>query len=128
VGVQQGVSGPYTAVVFVSRRRGDSGEEYAAVSRRMDELVRAAAGYLGMESVRGAEGVGITVSYWADRASAARWKNVVEHRAAQEAGKDRFYGWYRVRICRVEEEYTFDRGGASDPGPHGSATGDLGAF
>lgn len=127
MGVQPGVSPPYTAVVFVSRRREGVGEEYAAVARRMDELARSAPGFLGMDSVRGADGVGITVSYWADRASAARWKSVAEHHAAQEAGRDRFYSSYRVRICRVEEDYSFERPEGAVPGSEGPVPGEVGA-
>lgn len=105
----QGISveAPYVAVVFTNQRNSDFDEEYAATARRMEELVRLQTGYLGMESVRGEDGVGITISYWRDQDSARRWKEVAEHQAAQQAGRDRFYAWYRVRIARVESERGF---------------------
>jgi heme-degrading monooxygenase HmoA len=53
------------------------------------------------ESVRDAEGRGITVSYWADEESVARWKRDAGHTAAQEMGRSRWYESYALRVCRV---------------------------
>jgi len=57
---------PYYAVIFTSQRtEGDRG--YGRMADRMIELARAQPGFLGVESVRGADGLGITVSYWASK-------------------------------------------------------------
>ncbi len=97
----------HLAVVFTSQRTpGDDG--YAQTA---DEMVRLAAtmpGFLGMESARGADGLGITVAYWKDEGSIAAWKAQADHQAAQRAGRERWYRAYRVRVCRVEREYGFD--------------------
>lgn len=54
---------PYYAVVFTSlRAEGDQG--YGAMAGRMLELAAMQPGFLGVESAR--DGVGITVSYWAN--------------------------------------------------------------
>ncbi|MEK0361598.1 hypothetical protein V6943_04235 [Pseudomonas sp. CBC3] len=54
---------PYYAVVFTSlRAEGDRG--YGAMAGRMLELAAMQPGFLGVESAR--DGVGITVSYWAN--------------------------------------------------------------
>ena len=65
-------------------------------------------GYLGMESAREQDRVGITVSYWRDLESIHAWKANGAHLAAQRAGRERWYRAYRVRICRVEREDGFD--------------------
>src|SRR3954451_3093057 len=101
-------SPPYVAVVFTSVRRDESGDGYAASADRMEELAALQAGYLGIESVRGADGSGITVSYWADDDSARAWKAVAEHAEVQRVGRDRWYAGYRVRVATVEREYGFD--------------------
>lgn len=94
---------PYVAVIFSSQRtEGDQG--YAAMAGRMVELARAQPGFLGVESARDAEGFGITVSYWKDEASVAAWKAHAEHAVAQRLGRDRWYGAFRLRVCRVERE------------------------
>lgn len=96
------------AVVFTSQRMaGDDG--YAQTA---DEMVRLAAlqpGFLGVESVRGDDGLGITVAYWRDEASIRGWREHADHQAAMRAGRERWYRAYRVRVCRVEREYGFDR-------------------
>lgn len=95
---------PYFAVIFTSRRTpGDGG--YSAMAERMLELASRQPGFLGVESVRGADGVGITTSYWSSLESIHAWKAVSEHRAAQELGRSQWYEAYRVRVCRVEHEY-----------------------
>ena len=95
---------PYYAVVFTSQRTpGDAG--YADMGGRMLELAEAQPGYLGAESVRNAEGEGITVSYWRSTEAIAAWKADAEHRVAQELGQQRWYEHYAVRIARVERAY-----------------------
>jgi heme-degrading monooxygenase HmoA len=88
------------AVIFTTvRTAGDDG--YEDMSLRMEELARAQPGFLGMESVRDGEGRGITVSYWTDEASIALWKRDVEHAAAQEMGRSRWYASYALRVSRI---------------------------
>ena len=95
---------PYYAVVFTSQRRpGDDG--YGDVAARMVELAAQQPGFLGVESVRDAQGVGITVSYWASLEAIRAWKQNGEHRVAQEKGKTVWYEQYQLRICKVEQEY-----------------------
>lgn len=95
---------PYIAVIFTSKLTEDN-RGYAAVAERMVELAVKQPGFLGVESARGADGVGITVSYWRDEASIAAWKRDEEHRAAQQAGRSRWYADFRMRIARVERAY-----------------------
>src|SRR5688572_30423174 len=64
---------PYYAVIFTSLRRdGDHG--YGETADRMVELAATQPGYLGIESVRGDDGLGITVSYWETEAHIAAWR------------------------------------------------------
>ncbi len=102
-------SSPYYAVVFTSLRTADDGDGYAATAARMAELAAAQPGFLGVESARGADGVGITVSYWESREAIRAWRELAEHRVAQRQGKAKWYERYRLRVCRVEEEYGFAR-------------------
>lgn len=93
---------PYYAVIFTSLRTdGDNG--YAAMAARMVELAAQQPGFLGAESAR--EGLGITVSYWADLESIAAWKQNAEHLEAQRLGREQWYAGFRLRIARVERDY-----------------------
>ena len=104
-----GVSPPagethYFAVIFSSVRTAGDEEAYGAAATRMLELAAEMPGYLGVESARGTDRFGITVSYWSDEESIRRWQQHAEHRLAQEAGRERWYERYSLRICRVERE------------------------
>ena len=92
-------------VVFVSRRSGADAEGYGAMAERMDQLARAQPGFVGMHSVRGEDGVGITVCYWQSAEAIAAWKRDVEHAAAQQRGRERWYESYAVTVARVERQY-----------------------
>ena len=95
---------PYYAVIFTSRRtEGDRG--YDAMAGRMVALAAQQPGFLGVESARGADGLGITVSYWRDEAAIAAWKRDTEHQQAQRAGQQTWYADYQVRVAKVERAY-----------------------
>lgn len=74
---------------------------------RMVELAAQQPGFLGVESVRGADGVGITVSYWSSLEAIAAWKANAEHRVAQTSGRKKWYEQFETRIARVERAYRF---------------------
>jgi heme-degrading monooxygenase HmoA len=73
----------------------------------MAELVSEQPGFLGVESVRGADGVGITVSYWQSEAAILAWRQHPEHRLIQVRGRSQWYSSFHTRVCKVEREYRF---------------------
>lgn len=95
---------PYYAVIFTSQRT-DVDDGYGEVAERMVQLAANQPGFLGIESVRGANGFGVTVSYWGSEDAIAAWRNHLEHQTAQENGRRVWYGDYQVRIARVERAY-----------------------
>ena len=95
---------PYYAAIFTSRRTEDDGG-YEVTATRMLELAAEQPGYLGVDSARGADGTGITVSYWTSLEAIAAWKTNVEHLLAQAQGQTKWYEQYSVRIARVERAY-----------------------
>ncbi len=97
---------PYYAVIFSSIRT-DVAEGYGDMADRMAELAQEQPGFLGVESAR--QALGITVSYWDSLDSIRNWKQDAEHRIAQQTGRDRWYETYKVRICKVERDYGFER-------------------
>ena len=95
---------PYYSVIFSSQRT--AGEDgYAHMADRMVELASTQPGFLGVESARGDDGFGITVSYWESLDAIAAWKAHAEHRIAQDTGKALWYEHYELRIARVERAY-----------------------
>lgn len=93
------------AVIFVALRTGADDAGYGKAAERMDALAATQPGYLGIDSVRDANGLGITVSYWADEASALGWKANAEHAAVRELGRARWYAHYRLIVSTVDRAY-----------------------
>jgi len=100
---------PYFAVIFTSTLgKDDAG--YGAMGDALVELAQDQPGYLGIETTRGADGLGITVSYWKDEASILAWKNQAKHLMAQRAGIERWYEHYELRVAKVERAYSGPEG------------------
>jgi len=96
-------------VIFTSRRtEADSG--YAATANAIFELAAKQPGFLGAESARGTDGLGITVAYFEDEAGIHAWKQNAQHLAAQSKGKAEWYSHYQVRIAKVERSYSGPEG------------------
>lgn len=95
---------PYFAVIFASQRQGEDAG-YGAMAERMEALAASQPGYLGIESCRGADGFGITVSYWRREADIAHWKCNAEHAEARARGRAGWYSQFELRIAKVERAY-----------------------
>ena len=104
----------YYAVIFSSQRNSAEPHEYERMANRMLELAKDQEGFLGVESSRGIDGFGITISYWKTEDSILRWKSHSEHLIAQKLGKSKWYKSFKVQICKVEREYEFK--GKNDEG------------
>lgn len=99
---------PYYAVIFTSRRTQDD-DGYAVTAERMVRLAAGQPGFLGIDSVQGTNGLGITVSYWRDEASIAAWRRHAEHTLARQAGRERWYEEFEVHVAEVGRHYGFQR-------------------
>ncbi|WP_308993642.1 antibiotic biosynthesis monooxygenase [Mariniflexile litorale] len=97
---------PYYAVIFTSTQNINM-EGYSEMATKMEDLAKKQNGYLGMDSARNE--VGITVSYWESLEAIKNWKQQTEHLEAQQKGRQDWYSWYNVRICKVEREYEFNK-------------------
>ncbi|MCO5978996.1 antibiotic biosynthesis monooxygenase family protein [Ideonella oryzae] len=109
---------PYYAVIFTSQRT-EVDEGYGAMAERMVELAQQQPGYLGAESARGEDGLGITVSYWQSLEAIAAWRRETEHAAARDTGRARWYSHYELRVAKVERAYGWDavQDAPGDPQP-----------
>ena len=96
---------PYYAVIFTSTHT-ENTEGYTEMAEKMESLAKAQKGFLGIDSARNS--VGITVSYWESLEDIKKWKQQTDHLEAQLKGRQDWYSWYHVRICKVEREYHFN--------------------
>ncbi len=98
----------YYACIFTNQRS-ESGEDlYSLLSEKMMALATSQPGFLGVESVRNDEGLGITVSYWRSREDITAWGENAEHRVAMSLGREEFYEWFQLRIAEVSTTRSFN--------------------
>ena len=92
-------------VVFVAHRTTADDDGYAAAAAAMAALAARQPGYRGIESVRGADGVGVTISYWEDDAAAIAWRDQPDHAAVRAQGRARWYDRYEIAVGPVARSY-----------------------
>jgi len=96
------------AVIFVSRRNDVDAAGYDEMAGAMVALAQQQPGYIGLDSVRDADGQGITISYWRDEASARAWHRHADHAAARQAGRECWYDGWKVIACDIKRHYSSD--------------------
>lgn len=99
------------AVIFASHRTGEDEDGYGQAADAMESLAAQQPGYCGVISTRGADGFGITVSYWSDDASAKAWRDHPDHARIRDLGRGRWYASYTLEVARVERGYDWSRNG-----------------
>ncbi len=97
---------PYYAVIFTSVQT-ENIDGYSEMAELMETLAKQQSGFIGIESARNE--IGITVSYWQNLESIKKWKANLDHLSAQRKGREQWYSYYKVRICKIEREYEFIR-------------------
>lgn len=97
-------------VVFVSQRRANDDDGYAEAAAAMERLAAAQPGYLGFVAARGADGIGIAISYWQNDAAALAWRDQPDHARVRDQGRLQWYDSYALSVAAVERSYAWERG------------------
>ena len=108
-------------ILFRSRLTDAAGEDYRAMDEEIFALAREADGFEAVKSFRAEDGERLTIVWWRDTESLARWRNDPRHRVAQAAGRARWYEYYDMEVAEVVRESHFRRSAAAaesaDTGP-----------
>ena len=97
-------------IVVVFRARAQQMDEtYMATALRMRDKAMAEYGCTEFVFAATPDGEEIALSYWPDLASIARWKQDLEHQAAQRQGRELWYASYRIQIAEISRDYGFAR-------------------
>jgi heme-degrading monooxygenase HmoA len=86
----------------------------ALVETLMPELARAE-GFISLERFESITMPGkfVSLQFWRDEESVAKWRNLHKHREAQKKGRGGIFASYRLRIAGVIRDYAMDaRAGA----------------
>jgi heme-degrading monooxygenase HmoA len=93
------------AVIFVAQRSLDDDAGYRAAAAEMAALAATQPGYVGIDSVRGDDGLGITVSYWANDDAAKSWRDHPRHAAIRDQGRGKWYSHYDLHVAEIGRSY-----------------------
>lgn len=97
------------SVIFIAQRTDADASGYAQAAAVMDALAATQKGYIMTDSVRGSDGLGITVSYWTDEDAAKAWRDHPGHAAIRDAGRDRWYSHYSLHVAEVTRSYDWTK-------------------
>ena len=94
-------------VVFRSRIKPGYEREMEALGARMYELASRMPGYVSYREYQAADGEGVAIVEFESAATLQAWREHPEHRAAQAAGRERFFSSYRIQVCTMQRDYAF---------------------
>ena len=93
--------------VFRSRLRPPVDVDYGDTADAMLALARTMPGFVDFKSFAADDGERVSLVTFADAASQRAWRDQVDHRAAQQTGRDRFYVEYHLQVGTCTTAHTF---------------------
>ena len=114
------------AVIFEIMPRSTAKERYHAIAAELRPQLEKIDGFISVErfaSLSQPEKL-LSLSFWRDEESVARWRAIADHREAQLVGRAEIFASYRLRVATILRDYgTADRSQA----PSAAAAKRLGA-
>jgi len=95
------------AVIFEVQPHPDRRSAYLDTAKRLRPLLAEVDGFVSIERFESLTQPGkiLSLSFWRDEESVRRWRNVEEHRRAQDAGRRTIFADYRLRVAQVIRDY-----------------------
>lgn len=96
------------AVIFeVEPKGGTERAAYLDIAAAMRPLVDQIDGFVSVERFQSLTNPGkmLSLSFFRDEAAIDEWRQLTRHRAAQDAGRNRLFADYRLRIAHVIRDY-----------------------
>lgn len=83
-------------------------EPYLQLASSLKEQLSAFPGLISTERFQSImdEGKLLSLSFWQDEESLKQWRNFMDHRLAQDKGKNKLFSHYRIRVCTVVRDYS----------------------
>jgi heme-degrading monooxygenase HmoA len=95
------------AVIFEVIPREGKKDEYFAIAEKLRPELSKMPGFISIERFQSVADAGkiLSLSFWKDEESIARWRNIEMHRAAQARGRKSVFADYRLRVANVVRDY-----------------------
>lgn len=94
-------------VIFEVYPREGEKDPYLAMAAEMRPLVDAIDGFISVERFESLTTPGklLSISTFRDEAALDEWRRLTRHRSAQQAGRERMFADYRIRVASVLRDY-----------------------
>jgi heme-degrading monooxygenase HmoA len=98
------------AVIFEFTPADGRKQEYFDLVAQLRAELDRAEGFLSLERFESLTTPGkfVSLQFWKDEASVAKWRNVQLHRKAQAKGRAGVFASYRLRVAGVLRDYSMD--------------------
>ena len=82
-------------------------QEYLDIAASLRPELEKQDGFISIERFASLtnEGKVLSLSFWRDEDAVRQWRNLEEHRRAQQAGRTAIFADYRLRIAHVVRDY-----------------------
>ena len=84
--------------------------DYMELVGQLKPELEKAEGFISLERFESITTPGkfVSLQFWRDEESVARWRNLQKHREAQKKGRGGIFASYRLRIAGVIRDYAMD--------------------
>lgn len=95
------------AVIFEAMPAEGKWDEYLDIAGALKPELERIEGFISVERFQSLSDAGkvLSLSFWKDEESVARWRNLEQHREAQARGRESVFRNYRLRIADVSRDY-----------------------
>ncbi|MBX2832293.1 MAG: antibiotic biosynthesis monooxygenase [Rhodospirillales bacterium] len=95
------------AVIFEVTPYSDHYDEYLNIASDLRPVLEGMDGFISIERFESLTNKGkvLSLSFWRDETAVKAWRNVPEHRVAQNEGRNRIFADYRLRVAGVIRDY-----------------------
>ena len=95
------------AVIFELEPVETSKQTYLDIAASLAAELQKIDGFISIERFQSLSQPGklLSLSFWRDEAAIQAWRNLVQHRNAQQAGRDGLFNDYRLRVADVVRDY-----------------------
>jgi heme-degrading monooxygenase HmoA len=93
--------------IFRSRLRAENSEEFNALAAEMLERAEAMPGFISYKVYVAEDGERCSIVEFESHDELLAWRNLPEHRSAQQTGRERYYQEYTLHVVEPVRESRF---------------------
>lgn len=95
-------------VIFEVEMPADKLPQYLALAAELKQALPTMPGFISSErftSITNPEKL-LSLSFWEDEESLAKWRNFADHRLKQQLGRDEIFSHYQITVTKALRQYT----------------------